>query len=77
MLLNYAAARNGWIRVELAEPTIKSVEGYRFADCEPLRGDEMAGEVRWNGSADLSAFQGRDVCVRIDMYQAKLFAMSL
>ena len=77
MLLNYKAARNGWIRVELAEPTLKAIDGYRFHDCEPLRGDSLSSEVRWKGSADLSAFQGRELCVRIQMYQAKLFAISV
>ena len=80
MLLNYQTARIGWIRVELIESTLgppqhgEPLKGYSFDDCEPLRGDSLAGEVRWKGSGDLSALKGRDLCVRIQMCQAKLFA---
>lgn len=80
MLLNYQTARNGWIRVELIEPTlwppaqVAPIKGFAFADCEPLRGDSLAGEVRWNGSADLSKFKGRLLCVRIELNQAKVFS---
>ena len=83
MLLNHQTARDGWIRVELIEPALwppahlEPLEGYSFADCEPLRGDSLAGEVRWNGSADLSAFKGRDLCARVELCRAKLFSIQL
>jgi hypothetical protein len=83
MLLNYQAARDGWVRVELIEPALwppghlDPLEGYSFADCEPLRGDSLAGAVRWNGSADLSAFKGRDLCARVELCRAKLFSIQV
>lgn len=82
MLLNYQTARNGSIRAELIEPTlwppahVEPVKGFSFADCEPLRGDNLAGEVRWQGSADLSRFKGRTVCIRFELNQAKLFSLT-
>ena len=82
ILLNYQTEPNGWIRLELIEPTLwppahlEPLEGHSFADCEPLRGNDLAGEVRFSGSADLSALVGRDLCLRIEMHQAKLFAIS-
>ena len=83
MVLNHQTARDGWIRVELIEPAlwppgrVEPLEGHSFADCEPLRGDSLAGEVRWKGSADLSAFAGRDLCARVELSRAKLFSIQL
>lgn len=82
MLLNYQTARNGWLRAELIEPTlwppahVEPLKGFSFAECEPLRGDSLAGEFRWNGSADLSRFKGRILCVRIELCRAKLFSIA-
>jgi hypothetical protein len=83
IVLNYETARNGWIKVELIEPRLwppahlNPIEGYSFEECEPLRGDSFSGEVRWNGSSDISSFKGREVAVRIRMCQAKLFSISM
>jgi hypothetical protein len=82
MLLNYQTARNGWLRAELIEPTLwpparlKPLKGFSFADCEPLRGDNLAGEIRWNGSGDLSKLKGHSLCVRIELCQTKLFSIA-
>ena len=82
MLLNYQTTRNGWIQVELIEPNLwppshlEPLKGYSFEECEPLRGDSPEAEVKWSGSADLSALKGRALCIRIRMCQAKLFTIS-
>ena len=81
LLLNYQAESNGWVRAELIVPEIwppihlEAIKGHGFADCEALCGDSLEQEVRWNGSADLSALKGRSVCVRISMCKAKLFSL--
>lgn len=84
LLLNYQTEPNGWIKVELIGPEslwpprhVPAIAGYTFADCEPLRGDSLAGEVRWNGSADMAALKGRDLCLRVQMSRAMLFSVSL
>lgn len=83
LLLNCETEPNGWIVVELIEPTLwppahlSAIPGFGFSDCTPVRGDEAAAAVQWNGSSDLSALAGREVCLRIRLYRAKLFAISL
>ena len=83
LLLNYQTEANGWIQVELIEPTLwppahlAPIPGYAFADCTPLQGDNSAAAVHWQGSADLSALRGREICMRIRLCRAKLFALSL
>jgi len=82
MILNYQTGRNGWLRAELMEPLlwppshVEPIKGFAFSDCEPLRGDNLAGEVRWNGTADLSRFKGRTLCIRLQLHQAKLFSIT-
>jgi hypothetical protein len=82
--LNHQAESSGWIRVELIGPEAlwppahsSPIPGFSFADCEPLRGDSLDHAVRWNGNSDLSALAGRQVCVRIEMVNAKLFSVSI
>lgn len=80
--LNYQTAANGWIQAELVEPTLwppaylEPLEGYAFEECEPLRGDDPAGQIRWRGSGDLSALRGRTLAIRIRMCKAKLFSIT-
>ncbi len=83
LLLNCQTAPNGWIRVELIEPTLwppahlEPMEGYSFADCAEVRGDHLEAEVSWNGTSDLSPLKGRDLCLRIELCRARLFSVSL
>jgi hypothetical protein len=82
LLLNYQTSRNGWIRAELIEPNLwppshlEAIPGFSFADCEPLNGDSLSGEIKWKGSSDLSKFRGRNLSVRIELCQARLFSIA-
>ena len=49
------------------------VPGFSFADCDPLTGDAADQVVTWKGQRDISSI-GETVSIRIQMYQAKLFA---
>ena len=49
------------------------VEGFSFADCERLTGDESDRVVTWKGKSDISGIgDAGAICVK--MFQAKLFA---
>lgn len=81
--LNYQTEPNGWIKVEIIEAALwppahlEPLAGYAFADCEPLRGDSLEGELRWQNSADIAALRGRRICLRIELYRARLFSVSM
>ena len=77
--LNYQTEKYGWIRIELISndglhpPTgPKVIDGYSFADCDPLVGDSLYQPVTWNGSTKLPP---NAVMLRINMFRAKLFAI--
>ena len=83
LVLNYKTATNGWIKAELIDPALfppsklEALKGFGFEECEPLRGDSLEGEVRWKGNTDLSRLKDQHICVRIRMFKAKLFALSI
>jgi len=79
--LNYRCDPGGWISVELVRNVgrindPKPVEGFTFADCDRLVGDESDRVVTWNGDSDISLL-GETVAIRVRMFQAKLFAYRL
>ena len=81
--LNYRCAPGGWIRVELLRyiPTMQCVDanplqGYSLADCDLLAGDEEDKVVTWKGEGDISRV-GEMAAIRVEMFQAKLFAYRL
>jgi len=82
LLANYAAAKGGWLKIELvrvpstpASP-VDAFEGYGFDDADALVGNERAKVVTWKGRSDLSALAGRKVSVRVTMCRVKLFSVS-
>ena len=78
--LNYRCAPGGWIRVELMPriptmqcPDANPLEGFTFETCDPLTGDQEDQVVTWGGSSDITGV-GEMVAIRVQMFQAKLFA---
>ncbi len=81
--LNYRCAPGGWIRVELLQmvpakncPDVDPLEGFTFTACDPLGGDEEDQVVTWRGNSDISSV-GEMVGIRVEMFQAKLFAYKI
>jgi len=79
----YRCAPGGWIRVELLRyiPTMQCVDanplqGYSLADGDLLAGDEEVKVVTWKGEGDISRV-GEMAAIRVEMFQAKLFAYRL
>ena len=80
LLLNLKTERGGWVRAAFMEPMlwppakIDPIEGFGFDDCEPLRGDHIEGEIRFRGSADLSSLKGRNICLCLELFRARIFS---
>jgi len=53
-----------------------SLQGYSFDDCDRLTGDEEDQVVTWKGEGDISRV-GEMAAIRVEMFQAKLFAYRL
>ena len=83
MLLNFRTESDGWVKAELVHPpetpprAVEAFAGFGLEDGEILTGDELSRPVRWRGSSDLSALKGKEVSVRLHLYRAKLFSISL
>ncbi len=52
------------------------LQGYSLADCDLLAGDEEDQVVTWKGGGDISRV-GEMAAIRVEMFQAKLFAYRL
>ena len=72
--LNHSCGAQGTIFVELQDANGFPIPGFTLADCEEVAGDDVAWEIRWRGSADLSNLAGQPVKLHFKMRNAKLFA---
>jgi hypothetical protein len=52
---------------------VDPLEGFTFAACDRLVGDEVDQVVTWQGNSDISSV-GDMAAIRVKMFQAKLFA---
>ena len=83
MRLNYRTEKDGWVKVELIEPTstpprpITPFPGFSLSEAETLNGDDLSRVVQWNGSSDLSSLAGREVALRLHLNKAKVFSTAL
>jgi hypothetical protein len=75
LILNYATAAAGEIRVQLSDPLGRPLPGHAFADCDPLTGDELSRPVTWRGSADLAPWSGTVIRAEFAMEDADLFSL--
>ncbi len=83
--LNYKTETGGFIKVELIthvgpkphlSGSLSAMEGYSFADCDVLQGDELDRVVTWRGNDNVARLSD-SLAIRIEMYKATLFAFSL
>ena len=74
LLLNHETAGMGTMFVELRDPNDVPIPGYTLADCEEITGNDVAWEVRWRGSGDVSGLAGRPLKIHFRMVSAKLYA---
>lgn len=82
LLANYRAAADGWIQFELVDRLVwppqlwPGIEGYRFENMIPLRGDATHAPVLWNHSADLGTLRGKPIAIRVKMRRCTLFSLT-
>ena len=71
--LNHQTDAIGWVKVELAQGEAPFA-GYSFADCDPIRGDDLRQLVTWKGSSRLPE-AGTPLKVRVHLVKARLFSV--
>ncbi len=75
LLLNFATAEGGSVRIELQNGEGKPIDGFTLADCEPLEGDAIGRTVQWKAASELGSLAGRPVRLRIVLKHADLYSI--
>ena len=65
--INALTQRAGHIKVELVEFDGKPIEGYSFAESDPIFGDQYWTELTWNGKAELPVEPGTPIWFRFKL----------
>jgi hypothetical protein len=73
--INYETSAAGEIRVQIEDSNGLPLDGYAFAQCRPLVGDDIERPVSWQGGPDVSILAGRSVRLRFRMNDADLYAL--
>ncbi len=75
LTLNMSTSAAGSIRVEIQDAGGSPLEGFSFADCHDVIGDELERAVSWRGGSDVSHLAGKPVRLRFVLSDADLYAM--
>jgi hypothetical protein len=73
--INALTQRAGHIKVELVEFDGKPIEGYSFAESDPIIGDKYWTELTWKGSAEFPVKPGTPIWLRFKLSQAKIYGL--
>ena len=71
--INYVAQPDGHVRVEIQDAAGKPLINFSAAECDPLRGDEIAKKVTWKTDGH-GPFSAQPVRVRFEVKDADLFS---
>ncbi len=74
LILNYATAASGSIRVEIQSLKGKPFPGFSLAEAKELYGDDIAEAYSWKSGGDVSALAGMPVRLRFAMKDADLYS---
>lgn len=72
--INYSTAGAGQIRVEIQDVEGDPYPGFSLEECDPIKGDAIAGTVTWKESADVSSLAGMVVRLRFVMNEADVYS---
>ena len=75
LTLNFATSAAGSIHVELQNSDGKPLPGFALTDCDELFGDTLERAVTWKEKADISAFDGKPIRLRMVLSDADLYSL--
>lgn len=73
--LNVACSNGGYAKVALLDESGVPLPGFELADCQPIASDDLDVIVSWKAGADISRLAGQTVRVRIELSNARLYAL--
>jgi hypothetical protein len=74
LILNYATAASGHVKVEIQDLSGKPMPGYTLGEGRELYGDAIAEAYTWKSNKDLSALADRPVRLRFVLKDADLYS---
>ena len=75
LVLNYATAAAGRIKVEIQDADGQAIPGYSLDDCKLIVGDEIERVVKWEGGGSVSDLKGQAIRLRFQLLDADLFSI--
>ena len=76
IVLNMSTSATGSVVVELLDEREAPIPGFSGGDCDELFGDDIAREVTWKGSPDVSGLNGRPIRLRISVSDGDVFSVA-
>ncbi len=70
LVINAVTLRTGWVKVG-----VLGVSGHGVSDCVAITGDQHGARVSWRGSDELGVGDGSPVTLRVEMKQARIYAL--
>jgi len=74
--VNAAVRRGGFVLVEVTDIESRPIPGFGLKECVPIVGDSISHRVRWRGEPDASALAYREIRLRVQAHNARLYAVS-
>ena len=63
------------VRVQVTDIEGKPFEGYRFADCDPFKGNQLFWTPGWKGGRGLKEFTKKAIRLEVELNNARIYAM--
>ncbi len=73
--LNINTGAKGIARLAILNQAGQSIPGYTLNDCDPITTDNINHRVTWNKNSDLTALAGKEIQLKIQLKNAKLYAL--
>jgi hypothetical protein len=72
--INFGTSAAGYVKVDLQTPDGDAIPGFSEADADVRYGDSLDRTVSWNGSADVAAWAGKPLRMRLTMMEADVYS---
>jgi len=75
--LNFATSAAGEIRIEIQDSQGQPISGFSLQESQPLIGNEIERNVRWENGEDVGQLSGKPIRLRFVMKDADLYALQV
>ncbi len=73
--VNAAVAKEGCVRIEVADLEAKPIQGFELENCLPITGDSVRHRVQWQGNPSAAQLAGPWIRLRVSAAHARIYAL--